>query len=299
MPSPSAPLLILDDNPGDRGLLRRVLVRAAPRRPLIDLGDPGAALDWIQARRGAGGARVILDWRLGVLDGGDVLADLRSRSLSDQNRVVILSGGVLTDSERQRAFALGADEVWQKPMTSEGWDRLATQILETPARPAGLVPASGRTLHPLTSDIAMSNAATAETLLPSPSIPGLEAIFERLNPEELFGALGRFFGARSNPAGSQVVLGPKSVRQEFMLVLAELCERHRLSERDALIGPQPGQEWSQDKRNRRRLVIAEMLGRGFPRQLVEEYFEPSRATLFRLQNAAKRKSGTSLRPGKK
>jgi len=87
---PHLPVLVIDDNETDRELTTRYLGKAWPfeREMAVDYAADGReALRKMQAKRYA---LVILDWKLPVMDGDEVLRAMRGNSV--RVPVVVISG---------------------------------------------------------------------------------------------------------------------------------------------------------------------------------------------------------------
>jgi CheY-like chemotaxis protein len=84
------PVLVIDDDETDREIIIRHLGRAWPferEMAVATAADGREAVEKIHATRFA---LIVLDWKLPVMDGGEVLRDIRKHNV--RTPVVILSG---------------------------------------------------------------------------------------------------------------------------------------------------------------------------------------------------------------
>jgi signal transduction histidine kinase/CheY-like chemotaxis protein len=93
----SDPVLIVEDDPANRELLRRMLEKAG--WPVEEADNGQTALDRIEARRPA---LVLLDLMMPRVDGFDLVARLRERSDLRDIPVVIITAKDLTNDDRER-----------------------------------------------------------------------------------------------------------------------------------------------------------------------------------------------------
>lgn len=133
MPSEPATVLIVDDNPDHRELLRLVGASVAPTVRFVTVNDGLEALAYLQGTppfddRGEYPlpALVLLDLMMPRMDGFGVLARLQSAEAAVRPPVVVLTSS-LNPVDEARALALGADGFHTKP--SDPRD-LATLLLE-------------------------------------------------------------------------------------------------------------------------------------------------------------------------
>jgi signal transduction histidine kinase/CheY-like chemotaxis protein len=93
----SDPILIVEDDPANRELLRRMLEKAG--WPVEEATNGQAALEQIEARRPA---LVLLDLMMPRVDGFDLVARLRERADLRDIPVVIITAKDLTNDDRER-----------------------------------------------------------------------------------------------------------------------------------------------------------------------------------------------------
>ena len=105
----TAPLLIIDDDPAIRRLVRRALERAG-----YQVDDAGTAADGLALARSPGCELVLLDLGLPDRDGLDLVPLLKGL-----NRAVIVLTARDATSEKVAALDLGADDYVVKPFDTE------------------------------------------------------------------------------------------------------------------------------------------------------------------------------------
>ncbi len=119
---PGATLLLVDDDSNDRSFALDAIAAAGENAPAVrELADGRAAIDYL-AGRGAYAARgefpqaslVILDIKMPMLDGFEVLTWIRSVEELDTVPVLMLTGSAQPD-DIFRAFKLGANAFMVKP----------------------------------------------------------------------------------------------------------------------------------------------------------------------------------------
>lgn len=112
----SPPLLLVDDDPDDRFVLRMLLATAGVKNPLLLCADGGAAVEQLtRIERTTGGvpAAVLLDLCMPRRGGFGVLSWIRSHKLFGDVPVIVVTGSRLP-ADRHRAFVLGATAFLQK-----------------------------------------------------------------------------------------------------------------------------------------------------------------------------------------
>lgn len=116
MPRPI--LLLVEDNADDEALVRRALQLQASEASIHVAHDGREALALLQppvAARRLQPNLVLLDLELPVVDGFEVLRRLRADPATQAIPVAVLTAS-LRDTDRERAFALGADAFHRKPV---------------------------------------------------------------------------------------------------------------------------------------------------------------------------------------
>ncbi|NJN97230.1 MAG: response regulator [Anaerolineales bacterium] len=103
-------VVIIDDSPEDRALMRRALLTGSERRFVFheaDKGEPG--LELCHQLKSPPAAIVLLDLNLPGMNGLEVLETLKDGASIVPLPVVVLTGGV-TDREAEEALAMGAQD---------------------------------------------------------------------------------------------------------------------------------------------------------------------------------------------
>ena len=111
--SPRASVLVVDDDAATRYTTRRVLEHAG--FTIIEAESAEAALAAIARRPDL----ILLDLRLPDLDGFEVCRRIKSDPATASVRVVPFTAVFQDDTDRRRAFAVGADGYLIKPIAPE------------------------------------------------------------------------------------------------------------------------------------------------------------------------------------
>ena len=125
----TARILVAEDHPTMREAVRMVL--AGEGYEVIDVADGAAALSQIARSRPDA---VVLDLHMPVLDGADVLADLRARPETATLPVIVVTAD--GDEGKDAARRLGADEYITKPFDPGALLRTVARVLAGGAPPA-------------------------------------------------------------------------------------------------------------------------------------------------------------------
>jgi len=119
--SQKSPILIAEDDPLDVFLLRRAFVRADCKGPLYFVNNGPEAIAFLEGNapfedrsRFPFPKLLLLDLKMPLLDGLEVLEWLQGRDERRKLRVVVLSDGA-EPATMKKAYALGADSYLQKP----------------------------------------------------------------------------------------------------------------------------------------------------------------------------------------
>lgn len=110
MAQPPLQVVIIDDSPEDRALMRRALLTGSERRFVFHeagKGEPG--LELCHQVKNTAAAIVLLDLNLPGMNGLEVLETLKGGANIVPLPVVVLTGGV-TDWEAEEALAMGAQD---------------------------------------------------------------------------------------------------------------------------------------------------------------------------------------------
>jgi two-component system response regulator len=101
-------VLLVEDDGGDAELTRLALARCTTPSKLDTVGDGAQALEWLRAAGGSAGVDLVLvDLKMPVLDGFELLERLRDEHDLEQLATVVLTTSSRFE-DRERAHALGA-----------------------------------------------------------------------------------------------------------------------------------------------------------------------------------------------
>jgi CheY-like chemotaxis protein len=145
-----APVLLAEDDENDVILMRRAFRTTGLPNPLLIVPNGQEAISYLNAegifadrRKYPWPCLLLLDLKMPLLDGFDVLTWLQKRRRPKDLRVVIFTSSN-ADADQLRAFALGADAYWVKPPDFNELlaivRHLQQQIQQAPALPAWLGP---------------------------------------------------------------------------------------------------------------------------------------------------------------
>ena len=123
-------ILIVDDNPGDVGLLKEALRDECPDCEIVHLDNGEVAVEYLM-KRGEFAARatpelVILDLNMPKLDGHEVLQSIGSTPELSRISVTIFSS---SPHEMERAALLRPTHCFQKPFDLDAFLSVAKNIL--------------------------------------------------------------------------------------------------------------------------------------------------------------------------
>jgi len=117
-------VLVADDDENDVFLLRRAFQKAGLSHTLIHVRDGQEAINYLSGKNHAKLKLFLLDLKMPLVDGFDVLLWLRARPQPICLPVVVLSSSSLPD-DKNRAKELGANDYLAKPT---GPDDLMTLV---------------------------------------------------------------------------------------------------------------------------------------------------------------------------
>lgn len=127
-----ADFLIVEDNRGDARLILETFadVRSGTRLHFVRSGQ-----DALDALRREDGGRVephliVLDLKMPGMDGYTFLQEAMADPAIRTIPVVVLTGSD-ADYDKERAFALGADQYFIKPRDMLGWRAIVTKLIVT------------------------------------------------------------------------------------------------------------------------------------------------------------------------
>ena len=134
-------ILLVEDNPGDVELTRRILSRAQARLNISVVEDGEIAMSYLRKQgRHSDSARpdlIILDLNMPKKDGYEVLGEMNAAPELRGIPVMILTS---TQAERARLYSYGINpttDLWglyQKPLELSRFDSLVSQLLASPPR---------------------------------------------------------------------------------------------------------------------------------------------------------------------
>ena len=121
--SPAA-LIVVDDEIDHALIIRRLVADIAPEFPVEVMTDAFGLLERLE--RAPQPALLLLDRLLGGREVFDLLATLRA---ARPDLTVVVLSAVLSEKDRERALAAGADRAVQKPGRIADWRSLLTDLL--------------------------------------------------------------------------------------------------------------------------------------------------------------------------
>ena len=132
--SSASDILVAEDDENDFFLLCRAFQKAGLRHKLIHARDGQEAINYLSAMASQNGndAKLklfLLDLKMPLVDGFDVLVWLQSRSQKVSLPVVVLSSSSLA-ADKKKAEQLGAEDYLAKPTGMEGLTALAEALHE-------------------------------------------------------------------------------------------------------------------------------------------------------------------------
>ena len=119
-----ARMLLVDDDPTDRMLMRRAFARECGALQFTEFSDGPSALESFESIRPD---VTLLDIRMPGMDGFEVLRALRKKHAFRQHPVILVSSSRQRD-EIQKAHEEGANAYFEKPTTLAAYSALATDI---------------------------------------------------------------------------------------------------------------------------------------------------------------------------
>jgi DNA-binding NarL/FixJ family response regulator len=110
---PEAPVLVVDPDPAQRGLVRRLVERAGFRSEAVASGEEA-----LEAARRERPQLVVLEVRLSDISGYEVCRALREE-FGDQLGIMFVSGDRTDPSDRVAGLLIGADDYLPKPLSGD------------------------------------------------------------------------------------------------------------------------------------------------------------------------------------
>ncbi|MBV6657862.1 MAG: response regulator [Devosiaceae bacterium] len=120
-------VVLVDDDPLDRQVMARTLKELDVDLELIEVGDPLSAIQTIE---GQSPDLTLLDIRMPIMDGFEILQTWKSRQTNGAAPVLILSSSAF-EGDQVRARELGADGYYTKPASLSGYRSLAEDLKHT------------------------------------------------------------------------------------------------------------------------------------------------------------------------
>lgn len=127
-------LLLVEDDPNDQLLFAAAVRKAGLNLQLECVNHGQEAVAYLEGR-GPVPDLLVLDLRMPVMDGFEVLAWRRSSARFCKLPAMVLSGS-LGEQWREQALALGAEKLFLKPCRLEDWAHLVRELAERARRSA-------------------------------------------------------------------------------------------------------------------------------------------------------------------
>ncbi len=129
---PKRPILLVEDDPADRGLALIALERNRISNPVVVAEDGSEALDFLFGTGKYAGERVLpalvlLDLKLPVISGLEVLKRMKEDNLVDLVPVVVLTSSK-EHEDIVRSYRMGANSYIQKPVKFEEFVAAVQQL---------------------------------------------------------------------------------------------------------------------------------------------------------------------------
>jgi CheY-like chemotaxis protein len=130
-------ILLVEDDKDDAFFLRRAFLRAGLPHPIVDVRNGQQAVNYLSGNALFADRSLyplpkllVVDLKLPLMDGFELLAWLQNRQEFGSLPVIVISSSNL-DSDREKAFQLGAKDYLVKPHNP---DELVPMIQKLPAR---------------------------------------------------------------------------------------------------------------------------------------------------------------------
>jgi CheY-like chemotaxis protein len=118
-------LLLIDDDPLDRMLMKLALEKLSEDYDVIELDSAKTAIDMMKSERPVA---TLLDMRMPDIDGISLLKSVRETSELSAHPIFMVSGSA-EPSDFALAFESGANQYFTKPSSLSGYQDLAKDIL--------------------------------------------------------------------------------------------------------------------------------------------------------------------------
>ncbi|HEY3568086.1 MAG TPA: response regulator [Thermoanaerobaculia bacterium] len=130
-PSPSQPILLVEDSPEDFETTERAFRKSGLKNPIFRCSDGDEALEFLFRRgRFADAPRpgvILLDLNLPGTDGREVLAEIKADASLKQIPVIVLTTSS-DDRDVQACYNAGASSYIQKPVDLDGFMRAIERL---------------------------------------------------------------------------------------------------------------------------------------------------------------------------
>lgn len=130
-PSPSQPILLVEDSPEDFETTERAFRKSGLKNPIFRCSDGDEALEFLFRRgRFADAPRpgvILLDLNLPGTDGREVLAEIKADPSLRQIPVIVLTTSN-DDRDVQACYSAGASSYIQKPVDLDGFMRAIERL---------------------------------------------------------------------------------------------------------------------------------------------------------------------------
>ncbi len=124
---PRDPILLIEDNPDDRLLTRRALLRNGIANPLVEAEDGDAAMRLLFGPERLRPALILLDLKLPKVSGYDVLKAIRADGQLRCVPVVVLTASS-DNADMVAGYELSANSFIRKPVEFEEFHRIVGQV---------------------------------------------------------------------------------------------------------------------------------------------------------------------------
>ena len=127
-------LIVVDDEVDHAAIVRRLLVDLAPALPVEVVTDASGLIERLS--EAPHHALLLLDR---MLDGREALDVVSALAVARPDLTVAVLSAALSEHDRERALAAGADHAAQKPGSIADWRALLTDLLAHAGRRRGAV----------------------------------------------------------------------------------------------------------------------------------------------------------------
>jgi two-component system response regulator len=125
-------VVLIEDNPSDADLAKRVFKKMGVNNPIIHLEDGLDAINYFHNQDNSiidspSPALILLDLKLPIIDGIEVLRRLRSNEKTKHFIIVVLSSSV-EETDIQTTYDLGVNSYIKKPVDLQHFTEVMQQI---------------------------------------------------------------------------------------------------------------------------------------------------------------------------